>query len=217
MTPPLRLSDRSPLAEGVQRAVYLHPQNPNLLVKVLKRWEDMPARSNFNGLMDRLFPSTRLRQIRKEYREYLRVMLAQPEADLPISHMFGFVPTDVGLGCLTQAVRDGDGLGRTLGRAKKDGVAVEDVALLNDMIARLYALDIRASDLNPKNIVFGTRDIGAGPGPREAVLVDGFGDIHAIPVRSLGGWANRMGLDDSCRRLARNTGLIWDGAARRFS
>ena len=55
-----------------------------------------------------------------------------------------------------------------------------------------------------------------GLGPRECVLVDGFGDIHAIPVRSLGGWANRMGLDDSCRRLAKNTGLIWDGKERQF-
>ena len=217
MTPPLRLSGTAPLAQGVQRAVYRHPHDPNLLVKVLKRAEDMPARSNFNGVMDRLFPSTRLRQIRKEYSEYLRVMLAQPDADLPISHMFGFVPTDVGLGCLTQAVRDGAGLGPTLAGLKRQGAIGEDhVALLNAMISRLYALDIRASDLNPANVVFGTRNIGAGPGLREAVLVDGFGDIHAIPVRSLGGWANRMGLDDSCRRLARNTGLTWDGSARRF-
>jgi len=89
--------------------------------------------------------------------------------------------------------------------------------MLNDTVHRIYANDIRASDMNPNNFVFGQRDNGTGPGPEECVLVDGFGDIHAIPVRSMARWSNRMGLDDSCKRLARNTGLRWDPKARQFA
>lgn len=69
------------VATGVQRAVYKHPLDPTKLIKVLRPATQMPARTNFNGVMDKLFPSTRLRQIRKEYTEYLRVMLAHPEPD----------------------------------------------------------------------------------------------------------------------------------------
>jgi hypothetical protein len=221
MTRALQLDDGSRIASGVQRAVYLHPFDPTKLIKVLRPANLMPRRRNFNGVMDRLLPSTRLRQIRKEYSEYLRLMLRHPEPDFrsPIAHMFGFTPTTAGLGCVTEMVKRSDGsLGETLGKKAKEGRLQEaDIALLNDTIARIYAYDIRASDMNPENFVFGHRDNGTGPGPRECVLVDGFGDIHAIPVRSLARWSNRMGLDDSCARLARNTGLIWDKNARSFS
>jgi hypothetical protein len=171
--------------------------------------------------MDRLMPGTRLRQIRKEYIEYLRVMLNNPEPEFhaPIAHMFGFTQTSEGLGCITERVmQPGRPIGETLGaKAKAMTLTPAHVALLNDTIARIYANDIRASDMNPENFVFGQRDNGTGPGPEECVLVDGFGDIHAIPVRSMARWSNRMGLDDSCKRLARNTRLHWDQQQRQFA
>lgn len=221
MTTALTLLETDQVASGVQRAVYLHPHDKTKLVKVLKKPHDMPARSNFNGVMDRLFPSTRLRQIRKEYQEYLRVMLSHPdpEFDAPIVHMYGFATTNVGLGCITDRVMNADGsLGETIGAMAKSGTLTDaDIDLLNDAIRRIYSYHIRASDMNPKNFVIGHRDNGSGMGPKECVLVDGFGDIHAIPVRSLAKWSNRIGLDDSCARLARNTQLQWDPKTRRLS
>jgi len=217
----LHLDPSDQVASGVQRVVFLHPHDDTKLIKVLKQARDMPVRTNFNGVMDRLMPSTRIRQVRKEYQEYLRIMLRNmaPDFDPPISHMFGFVRTNLGLGCLTERVMNADGsLGTTVGRkAKTDALTPDDLALLNDAIDRLFRYHIRASDLNPKNLVFGHRNNGSGPGPRECVLVDGFGDIHAIPVRSMGKWSNMVGLNDSCKRLAKNTGLHWDPAARLFS
>lgn len=219
--PQLILDPTTQVAAGVQRAVYLHPHDKTKLIKVLKRTEDMPARSNFNGRMDGLFPSTRLRQVRKEYQEYLRVMLQHQEPDfhLPLAHMFGFSNTNLGLGCITERIMEPDGtLGTTFGKKAKDGALTDDdITLLNDAIARIYCFHIRASDMNPNNFVLGHRDSGAGPGPRECVLVDGFGDIHALPVRTMAKWSNRMGLDDSCARLARNTNLQWNAAARQLS
>ncbi|MEJ6402945.1 YrbL family protein [Yoonia sp. 2307UL14-13] len=221
MTHALFLPPSNLVASGVQRDVYLHPTDPTKLIKVLKPDRDQPRRKTFNGLMDRWFPSTRIRQIRKEYMEYLRVMLRHPEPGFhaPMSHMFGFVSTNAGLGCLTERVMTPDGnLGETLGRKVKNGTLTDDhIALLNDTIARLFQHGVRAGDMNPNNFVFGQRDNGSGLGPKECVLVDGFGDIHAIPVRSMASWSNRLGLADSCKRLARNTGLIWDPKTLRFS
>jgi len=217
----LVLNKNDQIASGVQRSVFVHPHDHTKLIKVLKPAEEMPKRRNFNGRMDRLFPSTRLRQIRKEYQEYLRIALATEGSmlHLPISHMFGFVSTNLGLGCLTENVTEPDGsLGKTVGgKAKAGNLTEDDIALLNDAVARIYQLHIRASDMNPKNFVIGHRWTGPDMGPRECVLVDGFGDIHAIPVRSLGRWANRMGLDDSCARLARNTKLGWQKSSRSFT
>jgi hypothetical protein len=221
MTHALILPPSSLVASGVQRAVYLHPSDRTKLVKVLKPTTDMPRRKNFNGIMDRWFPSTRIRQVRKEYAEYLRVMLNHQEPDFraPMSHMFGFVTTNIGLGCLTERVMMPDGsLGETLGAKVKNGTLTDtQLGHLNDTVRRLFQYDIRASDMNPNNFVFGQRDNGTGPGPQECVLVDGFGDIHAIPVRSMAKWSNRMGLNDSCERLARNTKMVWDAKARQFS
>ena len=217
----LFLSPSDLAASGVQRAVYLHPLDQTKVVKTLRPAAQQPRRNNFNGVMDRWFPATRLRQIRKEYTEYLRVMLGHPEAGfrLPISHMFGFVQTNVGLGCLSERVAGPHGgLGETLGDKVKAGSLTDaDIGLLNHTISLLFTYGIRASDLNPRNFVFGRRDNGNGPGPKECVLVDGFGDTHAIPVRSMAGWSNRLGLKDSCTRLARNTGLHWDANHQQFS
>lgn len=221
MTLALQLDPDKVIASGVQRDVFLHPMDPTKLVKVLKPQDRLQRRNNFNGVFDRLLPSTRIRQIRKEYSEYLRIMLQHPEPQfhLPVSHMFGFVTTNLGLGCLTERVMGRDGaLGQTLSDKVKSGsLTDEDLGLLNAMIEKIFAYGIRASDLNPKNIVFGRRDLGNGPGDRECVLVDGFGDIHAIPIRSWGRVFNRMGLQDGCKRLAKNTGLDWDADTGTFS
>jgi len=217
----LALVTQDLVATGVQRAVYLHPLDRTKLIKVLRPATTQPKRNNFNGIMDRLLPSTRLRQIQKEYAEYLRIMLRNPGPDFhtPIAHMFGFTPTTEGLGCVTERVMQPSGaIGETLGAKARNGTLTQhNIDLLNDTIRRIYAYDIRASDMNPNNFVFGQRDNGTGPGDKECVLVDGFGDIHAIPVRSMARWSNRLGLNDSCKRLARNTGLIWDKNTRTFS
>lgn len=159
-------------------------------------------------------------RVRKEYKEYLRLILNAPSKGFhpPISHMYGFVHTSRGLGCVTDAVIDGDALGQTLLAKLKAGTCDDaDLALLNDTIRRIYAHDIRAGDMTARNFVFGRRDLGGGLGPRECVLVDGFGDIHAVPYRSWGRRLNTIGLDDNCARLARTKGLVWNRQIRQFT
>ncbi len=75
----LTLNLASLVARGVQRAVFLHPHDKSRLVKVLRSADDQPRRQSFGGVMDRWFPDTRLRQIRKEYGEYMRVMLTHQD------------------------------------------------------------------------------------------------------------------------------------------
>jgi hypothetical protein len=217
----LTLDKKEKVTSGGQRDVYLHPYDSTKLVKVLKPQQDIPRRYNFNGLATRFFPSTRIRQIRKEYQEYLRVCLNHPAPDFnaPFSHMHGFVVTNLGLGCLTERVIAPDGtLGKTLGEKVRTGDFTDaDLELLNNCIGRIYDYEIRASDLNANNFVFGCRSNVHTHGPVECVLVDGIGDIHAIPIRSMARWSNRLGLNDSCARLARKTHLHWDSRLRKLA
>ncbi len=214
----LTLAGAEPLTEGTQRWVYAHPHDPTKLIKVLRPLALTKGRSKLATMTEKYIPAIRSRWARKEYQEYLRLMLGPSGGDLhpPISHMYGFVQTDKGLGCMTDAVMDGGKLGKTL-KDKAEDLDTDDLALFNDTIRRLYLYDIRAGDMTARNFVFGQRAINGTPGPRECVLVDGFGDIHAIPIRSAGRWFNRYGLDDSCKRLARKTGLRWDPQTRQFS
>lgn len=217
----LELDIGNAVAQGVQRSVHAHPVIKSQLIKVLRPEETRARRNDFNGIVDRWVPSTRIRQIRKEYHEYLRHMLTLPEPNfqVPISHMFGFVQTSLGLGCITERVfGPDDRLGETLAARSKSGRLTQaDVDLLNDTIARIFASNLRASDLNPSNFVFGSRVCGDKLGPRECVLVDGFGDTHAVPIRSLSKWTNRRAMQSTCRRLARNAGLQFDSSTLIFS
>ena len=221
MASALVLDGADMVAAGLQREVFVHPLDRTKLIKVLKVPQNQGGRSAFTVITEKWFPSVRIRAIRKEYAEYLRLMLAnqQPDFRPPISHMYGFVSTNRGLGCVTEKVSGRDGaMGETLKEIiNQNRLSEHHVRLLNRTLDQLYHCNVRASDLTATNLAFGQRDNGTGPGPEECVLVDGFGDIHAIPVRSMARWSNRMGLDDSCKRLARNTGLHWDPKARQFA
>ena len=80
------------------------------------------------------------------------------------------------------------------------------------MLRRLILLNARASDLNQGNIVFGHREHDSQQGDRECVLVDGYGDIHAIPLRSISRAINQRNLYDRLGCLARSMKLRFDNA-----
>lgn len=219
----LQLDLDQQIASGMQRTIFHHPTDPTKLVKVMRLAEDMPHRKGLNAKLEKMFPALRQRNIRKEYQEYLRLMLDNPQAGFraPMAHILGFVTTNIGLGCLTEKVTGENGeLGETLSNVVKNGrFDARHLTALNDTIARFYLYSIRASDLNGANLVFGYRcQLGEGRETAgfECVVIDGLGDIHAIQIRRMARWSNRLGLDDSFRRLARKNRLVWDQSKRQM-
>lgn len=218
----LTLDPTAALAEGRERLIFADPRDPTRLVKVLK---PQPAerftRWTFGDLTQRYLPETRYRTTAKQYDEYLRLMLRHrddPGFVPPVTHLWGFVSTSLGLGSLTERITAPEGgNGPTLEEMLDKGTLDDDrLDRLNALIARLYALGVRAGDLNPGNFVWGQRHMGDTPTPPDWVVVDGFGDLHAVPVRSLGDWAARLGLDDCFRRARRRVPLRWNDALRRY-
>ena len=216
------LDGQTPVSRGSLREVYLHPEVPGRVLKVFRMAGDKPLRRTFGGWTEHLFPSLRKRAVLKEVHEYARVMLDAPSATepLPITHLYGFELTSRGPAVVAQAVLEtpttlGTSLSATM---RANALTEEDLVLVNRCIERLYALKVRVGDANFNNLVLGYRTdpVSNEPHARECVLVDGFGDIAGIPVRSLSAATNRLGLDDSFKRGSRHSLLEWDNAGKRL-
>lgn len=210
----LRVSDHKPLAKGSERAVYPHPFRTDKVIKVVLRAQMMRPNLGLRRILLSLAPATHGRGMRKEWVEYQRLR-DHPQGDLPIASVDGWVETDLGRGLVTEKVSDADGRLapslKTLNAKAELGEAERQ--LVNDLVSAMYAYGIRAGDITAANIVLGYRP---GSDTRQAVLIDGLGDIHAVPVRSMSRWTNALGLDDSFRRAARRLPWHWDGKARQF-
>ncbi len=214
------LAGQVPLATGRDRTVYLDPRDRTRLIKVEKSEARLAPVPGFRGVTVKMNVSVRHQDLRKEMDEYARVSMQVANRGIrpPIANLLGFVTTDFGLGSLTEKVTSKDGeLAPSLPtvlceRTLKD----TDIAALTSLAQRLIALNVRASDLSAKNVVLGYRSTPHGSGQFEAVLVDGFADVHAIPIRTWSRWANRKATEKRLSRIAKTAKLTWDTARREF-
>lgn len=220
----ITLDPNAAVAEGGERVVYVHPDDPTRLIKVMKPTPpEKMVKWKFSHLTRRYIPSSRWRTTTKQYDEYRRLMLDhQFDADfqLPVAHLYGFVKTTLGLGCISERVMDGDANAPTLEGMIKAGTFTDaHWDSLNAFVAHLYDVTVCVADMGPANFVFGQRYIGAaGVASSPAwVLVDGFGDRFAVPLRTWSRRARVIGMDDAFKRRKRIAGLDWNPAKRQFT
>jgi hypothetical protein len=225
---PLALAHLAPVAKGQDRLVYDHPDFPALLFKAPKSLQaalHLPAGApirlsvadlgNFRRLMLKLAPRTLWHPFFKESDCYLRARLSgTPTADLPIPNLYGFCDSDIGPVLAVERIAlPGEALGRTLKSIAAAGpLDAQMIALLDQFAARMFAQGIVAGDMTAANIVLGQRGSAL-----QWVLIDGFGDIHAIPFRSASARLNRSAMIRSCHKMAGRIGLRFDAATLRFS
>ena len=184
LDPILQLSSANALATGRLRHVFDDPRDPDLLVKVVRidsverRWgasaswyKRLPRARQYTGFV-------------RELKEYIVAQARNPDHPVPIARMVGLVDTNLGLGLVTEKVRSPDGgMAPTLAaRYEREGGfsdAIErDLALFLD---GLLACNVIVGDLHAGNIAYGSDSRG---GPR-FVLIDGFGEKHAVPFTSM--------------------------------
>lgn len=200
---------------GQDRAVYLHPDYPDVLFKVLRNPAGRRMPRTFRGITQRLFPSVRYRPIQKEYAAYLGLIpkIGDLPGDFPITHLFGICRTDLGPATMVERIGDADHpVGLSLKSMRQQGALDGTlVPLLNDFADRLLRWQVRTTDMTMQNIVLGER-----AGVRQFVLVDGIGDVFSIPIRTWSKTAMRIGQRQSLAAIARKLGLGWDARAHRF-
>ena len=225
---PLALADLAPVAKGQDRLVYHHPDFPGLLFKAPKSLHaalglpegtairlSLSDLGNFRRLMLKLAPRTLWHPFFKESDCYLRARLQGIATDdLPIPNLYGFCDSDIGPVLAVERIAlPGQMLGRTLKSIAATGpLDAGMMALLDQFAARMFRHGLVAGDMTASNIALGQRG-----GADQFVLIDGFGDIHAIPFRSASARLNRIAMIRSFHKMAGRIGLSFDEVQLRFS
>jgi len=186
----LKLAAATPLAVGHLRYVFQHPLHPDQLIKIMRA--DMVAkRWNAPGRWLKRLPRTRhyIGYLR-ELREYIAARSQAPFEDVPIARMIGLAETDLGLGLVTEKVVDADGaLAPTLAAMyeRERGFTPAMERGLAAFLQGLLACNVIVGDMHAWNIVYGSDSRGG----TRFVMIDGFGEKHALPVSSMSRAINR--------------------------
>ena len=178
---PVSLAGCEAIASGRMRLVFRHPDDPALLIKVI-RPEVIPKRWG---------PGQPWYKRRRRYRQYVSYIreceefiagCAGGRRAAPFAQKItGFVETDLGLGLVMEAVLDEHGnLAPTLaslvyGKEIGDGLRAE----VNEFLEELVESDLIIADLNPENIVRGAMPGGG----HRFVVIDGLGMSTILPFK----------------------------------
>ncbi len=193
------LSSEVPVAAGSKRLCFVHPDDPNLMVKV-SRPDATPEdlRRKATSLRRRLLPASYLDEQRRELQAYRR--LQARHGDIAWQHIpefIGRVETDLGVGIVTRFIRNADGsAGINLTRFFPDGYAGEvdeAVRVLTDFV---LALRLVPRDFKAYNVVIARLPDGRP----HAWFVDGFGGSQFLPLAD---WNRAYGERMSRRRIDR--------------
>jgi hypothetical protein len=188
MTEVLQLQDREPLAKGRARLVFEHPDDPSLLIKVIRPEVIEERFGSGTAWYKRRRRFGRFLSYIREIQEFVAVWSAENRSPHFLQKVHGLVETDLGLGLVTSAARAEDGsLAPSLSVLMKDGYFdAEAAAKLENFFCELLDCAVIISDLNPGNLVY-AHTPGHG---RHFVLIDGLGNNNLWPMKVLSRWFN---------------------------
>ncbi len=183
--PRLELGHLTPLARGSYRSVFQHPNDENLLVKVLREKENHAPQAWYKTWRRSGPYKTFSREV-IEYKSLRRKNLH----DLPfIQRFFSKVETDLGLGMIVEKLSDADGkLAPTVKQiVLREGLSDSMRAMLLDLRDQVLEHNIIFTDIKGSNIVL-AHDRRGG----RLVVIDGLGDRLWLPVNSMSAMVNRL-------------------------
>ena len=205
------------VAQGSERAVYFHPDHPDVVFKVVVGKDIDPRSGKLEHIALWVSPKyLMMRRSRKELQSYVLSKFAHHQSDciFPAAEMRGFYESDIGLAVAFERITDGsNALGPTLGQiAETGGLTSNGIKLLNEFVKRILDWNLIASDLNLSNIVFGRRG-----GVEQFVLIDGMGAPHLIPLRYWSRRFNRRELIANIKRIERRINGIQKNCVVKFN
>jgi hypothetical protein len=185
-----RLKDAEIIAAGHTRDVYCHPDDPGLLIKVI-RPSAIEARYG-RGAPWYKFKRRRYRHLiayLREVREQIAVHATGGVHPPFLQKIVGFADTDMGMGLVVEAVRAADGTSAptVAGLAAQGGLDPDRLAALDRFLDEMVNSPVIVADLNPFNVVYGRGKEGAD----HFVLIDGIGHKNLIPLERMSAAVNR--------------------------
>lgn len=188
------LKDKTLIAVGTAQFVYQHPDDPNLLVKVLKR--DRMQRNYDRKVGGRIGYKRRHGVYvtwMRELEHYFSVTMRLGYRPTFFQEYCGVMDTDLGLGMVVVKVTDRSGnLAPTLQDLVKRGKFTSDIRQkVEDLRKQLNALRVSTTDVNMNNIVYGWTE-AAGD---HLVMIEGIGVNTFIPLARFSNYLNTRSND----------------------
>jgi hypothetical protein len=175
----LKLKHSRPLFVGGTRYCFVHPEHPNRCVKVLRPDRTGAARKLLRKDFKRYLPARFLDDQRKEIKAYGELLSrASEELWRHVPRYHGTEDTDMGLGIVTQLMRNNDGSWPSnLEQLLPAGTNPELDAGIDEFVEAVARLRILSRDLLPHNIIAVRETSGY-----RVMLVDGIGNAELIPL-----------------------------------
>jgi hypothetical protein len=195
----LSLKDSDPIAKGGLRLVFPFPGDPGLLVKVMRPDKAASRYGNEGG--------TWFRRNRRhaeyilfvrEIREYIAAYAGCGRSLPFVQRIHGLAETDMGLGLVLGAARDGDGnLAPTLAKLIYTGGFDERAeTAFRDFLRDILECDVVVADLHERNLVYAA----GADGRSHFVMIDGLGSSTILPLKA---WFPSLNLRSKRKRVER--------------
>lgn len=202
----------SPVMAGNNRDIYVHPDDPELLLKVIK---ESTKEMHFGPNADWKKKSRFRRYYHymtfvRECCEYIVGYLDKERKPEFTQEVVGFVDTNLGLALITKAERDRDGsYAKTLSKLiAEDLFDAEARNALNEFKRSFMESRVMVTDLSIRNLVY-SYDEGFG---HRFFVIDGYGQKNIIPFTT---FCERSRLRNKRKRLERLERAIIRETARR--
>lgn len=199
----IELRHTRPLFVGGTRYCFQHPQHRDQCIKVLRPDRTGAARKLLRKDIKRWLPARFLDDQRKEIVAYKALLVGATERLWRyVPRYYGTVDTDMGIGIVTQLMRNSDGTWpENLRTLLPQGACIELRDGLDEFLSAVVELRILSRDLLAHNIIAVRED-----NQYRVMVVDGIGNAELIPVSSwLDGFARRKTQRKVARFLARNS------------
>lgn len=175
----LKLSDQTPIAQGGERLIFIHPENDDWLIKVWHErfHEKQQKRTPF---LIRVIRMKRYWSLLNELTEYLGVR-EEPAPKLEhLQELVGLTDTDLGFGMVVKAIKQDDG---TLAPTLKDLVERHKFhkphnQALETFFEWMSTTHIIVRDFSLNNLIW-------DEGNERFILIDGIGSKIGFSLRSL--------------------------------
>lgn len=194
----ITLSGLQPIACGQKRLVFAHPDDPSLVIKVMRpefRSRNAGPASHWSKLVSRYYFSI---SFMRELRELVGLRFEDDAPPRYLHQVVGFAETDHGLGLVSVALRARDGnyaptLKALIEQRRIDARAVAD---LERFCRELSSSKVVIGDLHIGNVVYAADE----DGELRFVLVDGIGDKTFVPLLRMSALLSRR---SKARKIAR--------------
>lgn len=202
----IRLAAGTPFARGGNRLVYVHPERPDVCIKLPRRDVDLAVKRHRKGLKGRLKPAATFDDNRVEARTLteLHGRIGESLAAF-VPRFLGWVETDLGRGVAVDLIRDDDGAVATplkqyvWERGFDEGLEIA----LREFTDYWVRERVPSRELLLHNVVARRRRDG---GVRLAVI-DGLGNADLLPLAR---WSRVLARRKSARKAARLRARIED-------